>query len=472
VSGVVAQSANDLRITPPASVAMDSAGSIYVVGSMSTNVDINFNPSGTPINLKSSGGSDAFVARYDATGRILWGATIGDDTATPSVSVPTTQRATGVAVTRDGTMALIGFFSGQVTFGTNALNSPSTVPFIGAIDGSATVPGTPTRKWARSVSLGGSGQLRAIATSPSDQSNRIAVCGVTNIAATDLVPGAVMRGNSNMVIAMLTSAGSLLWSAQLGATNNTNCSAISVDDDGNVVAAGQFDGATLSFPGAKPVTLSSPGTTSNKYLWVARFSGSGSATVPGTPDVLAAVAYNSSANITPVSLTTDSARNVVLAGSFTGDLASMGGSLFNQGSDDAFVAKLAAATLTPVWPAPVQLGSGLLDQARGVGVTSSGDVLAIGSFQDVITAGPTFVSAGYNDIFLLKIDGTSGSIQHAYQYGDGSAQTGDALIVNRSGGDQVLFSTTIAGSTNFGGLVGNVVPVASADAFLVHAKLQ
>jgi hypothetical protein len=468
---VIPQVARDLLLAPPAGLAMDTSGNTYVTGNLSANVPTDF----SGISVPPTAGSDAFVAKYDPAGTIQWAATIGDDGG-----ATTNQTATKVAITKNGRMAIVGKFGGTMTFGSNTLSSASQISYLGVLDGNTAALGTPSRLWGKQVNLGASGDLKSVASNPNDSSNRIAVCGLTQAAATNLVTGATFGGATDIVVGVFDSAGNKLWSTQLGGTGNENCQSVAIDDHGDVVAVGQFDGASLTFPGATPVTLTGPGTSARKFMWVAKFSGAGNAALThpadaaAAPDVLAAVAYSGTTGAAlPNSVAVAPGSGLFVAGQFTGNLT-IGSAITTAGQDDAFAAKLDGTTLAPSWSSPFQLGGTGIDLVRCVAVDSNGDPILNGQFNSTspTTKGPSLTSVGSNDVFLLKLSGSTGAVQYAHSYGDVAGQTGDQIVVNRFGTNQTTFGTSISSSANFGGAVGSVTAAGTTDAFLIFSKLQ
>lgn len=99
------------------SIALDDSGNIYVVGSFEGGAVFGA-ILWMPLGLVSAGGSDAFVAKYDAGGNLLWARGLGgsgDDVAHD------------VAVDGDGNVHVTGYFSGTADFdpGSSAFNIAS-----------------------------------------------------------------------------------------------------------------------------------------------------------------------------------------------------------------------------------------------------------------------------------------------------------------------------------------------------------
>jgi hypothetical protein len=469
---VTPQSFADLLVTPPAGLAMDVNGNTYATATIITNVATAFGPGPNTTMVKSSGGNDIFIAKYDVNGQIQWAAAIGDDTL-----ASTNQNGARVAISNNGTMVLAGKFAGQMTFGTNVLSSTPTINYLAAVDGNTGSPTiAPTRRWGAQFDLGANGDVKAIAAHPNRIDNRIAVCGNASIAATGLVPGATYGGGStDLVLAVFDSNGNRLWSIQLGGTGNETCNTVAFDDNGDVIAAGQFDGATLTLPGSSPITLTGPGSTSRKFMWIARFAGAG---LSGGADVKAAQVYSGSAgavNPTSIAIATHAGTggDVLVAANFTSDVT-VGTPITAVGADDTFVAKFNDAALTPSWISPVQFGGNGIDQSLGIAATSTGDAIVTGKFQAAWSIGPALTSAGGYDAFVAKINGAAGILDDAHRYGNAANQTGDAVVVNRFGvtPDQITFGTSIASGADFGPPAGAVTPLGANDAVLVFSRLQ
>ena len=442
------QKGRDLQVSPPSGIAMDTSGNTFVASAFFSITPISFDG----ISLTSTGDADIFLARYNPGGTADWAIDVGDSGGAP-------QLATGISVTQNGTVAAIGNFSGSISFGSSTINSANQIDFLAAVSAS-----NGAGMWAKQFNDGANGLLASVAASPTASSNRIAVCGHASQAATDLVPGAVFGGgNSDLIIGVFDSTGTRLWSFQIGGTGNEECDAVAIDDAGDVYAAGKFDGASLTFPPLPPLT--GPNTTSRKFLWVAKFNGATGAAVE------AAVFSGTAGQVAPNGIAVDASGNTVVAGNFTGTALTFGGGtpLSSAGGQDVFVAKL-DTTLTAVWSQ--RMGGTGPDSASGVAVNSSGEVLVTGGFQRTTTGVAVLTAAGVaSDIFLLKLNSTTGASQFAANYGDVATQTGDAISVNRSGTgavkDTFSLAGTLNGSATFPAPVGTVTAVGSTDTLLI-----
>jgi hypothetical protein len=455
-TGIAPQVAKDLQVSPPSGLSMDTSGNAYLGAGINSMTGVSFDGH----SVTSTGDYDIFVAKYDASGANVWAVGYGD-------ALSNSQIATGTAVTADGTVAVIGSFSGNVTIG-NPISSSNQIDFLAAVRSS-----NGSGLWAKQFNDGSGGILKSVAANPGDASahgNRIAVCGIATQSATDLVAGATYGGLNDIVIAVYTSSGSLLWSQQIGTAGNEECDAVAVDDNGDVYAAGKFDGASLTIPGT--TALAGPNSSIRKFIWVAKFNG---ATGAG----LASAAFGGSVGQAGANSVAAAPGILVVGGNFTSSVPFGGTTLTSAGGTDAYVAGLDPTSLAVTWAE--RLGGTGADAVNGVAVTSYGDVLATGIVNKSATiagttASATTVTASSTtaaDAFVWKINGLTGGTDFAAPYGDIVTQTGDAVAVNRfAATNQVALVGTLNGSVTFPAPAGTISATGATDVFFTTAKLQ
>jgi hypothetical protein len=410
-----------------AGLAVDRRGAVYAAGTLIA-------PGKTFDTFKPAhgGATDVFVGRYDPeTGKAAWARSFGDVGE---------QEPRGIAVARDA-IAVVGTFNSRIESG--AVRLVGTGAYQAFLLGLSPADGAP--RFGRGFDLGKDGALAAVGANP--ERDRIAVCGWASAAATDLVPGAKHGGGRDVVIAMYDASGKRLWARQIGGADPEDCSAIAVDANGDVFAAGRYGGA-LSFTGAP---LPRPSGQYTRWLWIAKLDGrSGKA--------LAQAGFGEGFTITqPAALAVDASGDVTLCGSLTQTL-SFGGPttpLGARGDLDAFVARL-ASTSTPAFAArwAVRLGGGSTDVCKGVAVSPAGDVLATGFFSIRADGAAELTSRGPMDAFWLALDGPTGATRSAVAIGDEQIQGGTAVAAARVGGDgapYAVFGGTFQGQLEVGG---------------------
>jgi hypothetical protein len=217
-----------------------------------------------------------------------------------------------------------------------------------------------------------------------------------------------------------------------------------VDGVGNVLVTGRFRG-TVDFGGG-------PRTSSGGFdIFVAKFSG-----VDGSH--LWSKRFGSTGSDHGDGVAADSSGNVLLTGFFYGTVDFGGGPRTSTGSSDIFVVKLSGGDGSHVWS--TAFGSINHDQARGIAVDGSGNVLVTG-FQS--TGG-----TGAEDIFVGKLSGTNGA--HLWSSTFGSINSDEARDIAVDGSGNVLvtglfcrFSTTTC-TVDFGG--GGLTSAGSDDIFV------
>ncbi len=194
-------------------IALDADGNAYVAGRSDTTW-------GSPVR-PFAGGGDAFVAKLDGTGALIWNAFLGGSAG---------DNALAIAVDANDDVYVAGL--SYTTWG-NPVN-----PFVGVSDylGDAYVAklnSNGTLLW--NTFLGGSG---------SDQAWGIAVDGSGNVRVTGTSglswgkPVNPFAGNEDAFVASLDTNGNLLWNTFLGSYYSDSGQNIALDASGNSYVAG------------------------------------------------------------------------------------------------------------------------------------------------------------------------------------------------------------------------------------------
>jgi hypothetical protein len=395
--------------------------------------------------VTNQGTADMFVAGIDpATGNASWVLTAGDDGD---------QYATNVATSSDNVVGVVGNFNGSMELVTGSQLSCSTcgpgafIDYIAGIDAT-----TGVAKWAIPVNLGqnptGLPMLGAIAGHPAK--DYFVVCGSSSTSAKQLgITGLTPSGRDVVVAALKASDGSVLWAKAFGGAMDQICSAAAIDDNGNVLLAGQYTG-TLDF-GNGPLTPA-PTATSDAILWVAKLNGATGATI-------SASGFGTSGKIAPSAIAADAQGNALLAGSTQVSVTFGTTTLTPVGLWDSFVAKF-DSSLTPLWAR--RWGSASSSTfSKGIAADSAGNVVAVGQFNGSVDVGPgTTVlkhNSTANDVLVARLDGATGATTCAIHYGDSAqaaSQTANAVAVNRLGAgaaaNRMVTVGNFVGTINFG----------------------
>lgn len=256
-------------------------------------------------------------------------------------------------------------------------------------------------------------------------------------------------GGSDVYIARLNPSGGHVWSKRYGNASSQSANGISVDEEGNLLVTGSFQGS-IDFGGK---LLTSEGSddifvakldASGKHLWSYSFGGVGS-------QVGLRVGW-------------DSYEYVFLAGRFAGTLNLSDGPVTSQGLDDVFLAGLDSF-------GDLQWAKGLgdvgYDYALGMAVEPlAGDVIVTGRFATSIDFGDgALTSAGSDDVFLARLDYLGGPLW-SKRFGDAQAQSGSGVALDPAG--DLFLAGDFSGSIDFGD--GPLVSAGGMDIFV--AKLS
>jgi hypothetical protein len=191
-------------------ITVDASGNIYVAG-------ISLATWGSPVN-DYAGSGDAFVAKLDSNGSLVWNTFLGSDQYD-------TNRA--IAVDASGNVYVTGYSDG--TWG----SSPNPVRAF-------TPGGVYEFEDAFAAKLDSSGNLvwnTFLGSAGSEYGNGIAVDGVGNVYVSgygDATWGAPVDGSSGGFVAKLNSSGNLVWNTFLGSESF----GITVDGSSNVFVTG------------------------------------------------------------------------------------------------------------------------------------------------------------------------------------------------------------------------------------------
>jgi hypothetical protein len=376
-------------------ISTDNNGNIYVTGLTQ----------GILPNNSTLGTTDAFIAKYNASGTQLWIKQFGTSDV---------DEAYGISVTSGGNLYVTGDTYGR--FSGNSQLGFSDV-FVTKYDDSG------TRIW-----------VRQFGTSSRDHGTGISVDSLGSVYVTGYTEGS-LPGNSNLgladaFVAKYSANNTLLWMKQFGTSNLDSASAIVNDNSGNVYVTGSTYG---SLPGNSNLGLEDVLVAkydgSGNQLWLKQF---------GTPNH--DVAYGISA---------DSSGDVYITGFTMGSLLGYS----NLGGQDSYIAKYSASG-SQVWLR--QFGSSNDDVAQAITIDYLGNVYVTGWTSGSLPGNTNL--GGYRDAFVAKYS-ASGTQLWIKQFGTSSND--DALGISTDSGGNVY----VTGNTD--GSLENNSNAGSDDAFIV-----
>ncbi|MBW6514298.1 MAG: T9SS type A sorting domain-containing protein, partial [Candidatus Syntrophosphaera sp.] len=380
--------------------------------------------------LTSLGGYDIFVAKLDAEGNWLWAKRAGGGTD---------ESGRGIAIGGNGKIYLTGEFNGMAHFGNIILQSVGgTEVFAACLDSSG------NWLWARRAGGINNDEAKGVAADADGNcyiTGRLSGSG--DFGATTLYSA----GNDDIFVAKLNEAGNWLWAERAGGTENDCGYAVAVDNDGNCLVTGEFQGSAdfgkidLASSAYHDICVAKLHPDGN-WIWAVSAGGSGSdwgSGICADPDGNCYVtgAFGSAATFGPFSLVSQGAWDcfavklgfdgewiwarraggansdygvgistngngyIHVTGRFQGTAGFGASTLESAGNFDAFAAKISAAGN---WIWAVRGGGTGNDLGQGSGVDNAGNSYFTGYYEETGIFGPhPLVSMGSSDVFVAKL---------------------------------------------------------------------
>jgi hypothetical protein len=206
-------------------MACDRSANVYVAGEIEGTDPIKF--VGTSTTLTGHGGNDAFIAKYDLTGNLLWavcGGGAGDD------------KAQAVGFDAAGNSYITGFFEDTAWFGNFTLYSQGTRDiFIVKYDPNGNC------LWAKSAGSTGIDEGQGMIC---DASGNVYLCGRISNGATFGSTTITNFHNTNYFdayVAKYATDGTLSWVKNMGGDVDDDAWAITMDANGKIYATGEYN---------------------------------------------------------------------------------------------------------------------------------------------------------------------------------------------------------------------------------------
>ncbi|HYV92883.1 MAG TPA: T9SS type A sorting domain-containing protein [Chitinophagales bacterium] len=359
----------------PFCVTADASGNIIVAGDFDSPT-ITFGST----TLTSVGSGDMFIVKYDAAGNVLWAKSAGgaDDY----------DHARSVTTDSLGNIIAVGYFkSADITFGSTTLlnvsNNNLEDIFIVKYDAAGNV------LWAKSA---GGNYGDAAYSVTADAAGNIIAAGI--FYSTTLTFGSTTLTNANagnyddIFIVKYDSAGNVLWAKSAGGIANDVAYAVTTDPSGNIIAAGYFLSASITFDSS--TFLNAGGSD----MFIVKYDTAG--------NVLWAKSAGGTSNDGAIAITTDASGNIIATGSFYGTITFGSTTLSSAGEADIFIVKYDTAG-NVTW-ANSAGGIGY-DSPSSITADASGNIIAAGDFaSSTLTFGSTtLTNAGGYDMFVAKL---------------------------------------------------------------------
>ena len=384
-------------------ISADANGNTYVAGAFDGTLTFPTSPSSTI--LTNAGGADIFIAKYDATGNVIWAKRAGSTY---------NEGATAIKYDGFGNIYVAGYYSTSTDFDGIILNNSSTARnniFIAKYNAS-----TGNLLWVKQGVTTSCCVDQAVLAITVDQSgNAYMTGGFTNITF-DPLPKMYASGASefnggwpDIFVIKYNSDGVPQWQTSAGCYepshyyNFEQGNGIAVDVSGNVYITGSFNGSSSDATHFGNIDLisSGGGGFDEGNFFLAKYSQS-------TSSWQWAVQGGGTANDYGKNVSLDNLGNAYVSGYFEGTGSLGGTTLTATGGKDFFLAKY-----SPIgnqnWVHAVEGVGYFIDNTSKV--DANGNFYFAGTFDGAITVGDQMLTSEGNDNTYVSGWNSNGDFQ-------------------------------------------------------------
>lgn len=376
----------------------DQTGNVFITGFFDSLISFD------SMNLVSAGGTDVFLAKYDADGILQWAKQVGGQND---------DYATGIATDITGNCYLSGFFFIQgttSTFGTTSITQAADADiFVSKFSAAGEL------LWVRNG--GGKNEDAAFACATDVSGN----CYVTGYFSGQAQFGNYKinsQGYSDIFIAKYDAAGNIVWVRTGGGAYQDEAHAISTDVAGNCYITGFFTGNATFFR----TNLSSTGYFDSDVLML-KYNPSGV--------LVWAKKVGGVGNDVGKSITVQKNGTLFVCGTFQGTKAFGEGVLDKSSLNNGFAARFESNGKMS-WVRATYNES--VSEYNSISSDGEGNSYVAGSFRnDVTIDAQELTSAGGKDICLVKYD-PMGKLMWVLQAGGPDDDMATAISSDAAGG--------------------------------------
>ncbi len=400
-------------------IITDNSGNLYTIGSFENTAD--FDPGIGTTNLTSQGADDAFIAKYNTLGNLIWVKQIGGNSY---------QYAENIKLDASGNIFVTGAFQGVTDFDTGPGTYTLTNTTLGENDAFILkLDANGNFVWVKVIKGQANVSIRDFEL---DALGNIYSCGSFGLN-TDFDPGVTTFtlnpvGWLDIYILKLDANGDFGWVINMGApAQNSSPTALNLDAANNVVVSGNFEGTVDFNPSIATNTLSSLGladgfiakyTSAGAYVFAKQIGG---ANTQNCRDLLV-----------------DPTGDIYVCGHYLGitdfDPSITNFTLTPVGLVDAFILKL-DNNGNFIWVKNFGGAGNTSTILRTINCDLSGDVYSSGDFSNVIDVDPNLGIVNYtatsnSDIFTIKLNGNGNFIWASQFSGNSGGVTTNQYIDN------------------------------------------
>lgn len=403
-------------------ISLGKAGTCFIAGSYTGTLSIGSNL------FSSYGGSDVFMARYDAAGNVVWANRAGGS-----------QNDYGICIAADtnNNSYVSGVFQGSATFGTY---SPASLGFndffMAKYDSSGNI------SMFKQAGGTGSGNDIGYGVAVDGSGNILSTGGFYDNAVFDTL-GIISTTpfDNDGFVAKYDGGGNAVFADGLGGkiSGKNIASAITEDISGNKYLTGVLSGTSVfgidTLIDAYSRIFVAKYDASDNFVWAKQ-------TGTGGPQ------------ITPKDIVCDSAGNVYVTGNFSEGTVNFGSIALNcpvtvnNFNNEIFLVKFGPDGAV-IWAK--KAGGKYQDFGEEIGIDNEGNIRLTGTFKSdtAYFDNDTLYTFGYKDIFLAKYDSSgnvlwvrgAGSPQEDECYGVGIDSLGNSYVTGVVYGTTAIFDS-------------------------------
>lgn len=423
---------------------VDVSGNVYVVG-WYTSATITF---GT-ITLTNPGNftADMFIAKYDASGNVLWAKTFGGVDG---------EIGNGIAIDASGNIYVTGWFTSSAmamdTYTITNAGTTSSDMFVAKLDANGNT------LWAKSG--GGTGGDRGLGVAV-DASNNVFVSGGFNSNSISFGSGGLTNAGTNtsdVFIVKYNASGNVQWAQSAGGSANDLSNGVATDSLGNAYLTGYFSSSNINFG----TGIINNNTVNTQDIFVTKYNGSGTAVwaqrAGGSMDDYAnAIAIRG--------------NRLYITGGFNSASIAVGTTTLNNNSAGTSDFILAKYDLNGNAQWATEAGDVDSEAGNGIATDAAGNVFVTGYYiSTTITFGIntlTNAAAGYRDLFVAAYTSNGFAAWANTATAATYDETANAVAVTSSGSDVYVGGSFNSAIASFG--AHNVYKGCGDDVFV--AKL-
>jgi len=347
----------------PRPLAIDTAGNVVVAGSFEDSVDFGGGP------LVATNG-DAFVAKYDSSGKHLWSKKFGGTNF---------QGVSNLTIDAQNNIIMSGEFTGTLDLGGGTMTATNFDFFVAKFDTNG------THVWSKYLDHVDPGQPQVMGIAADSTGNVVFsgyFYGTMNFGGGPLTSAS----SYDVFVVKVDPAGQHVWSKRYGGPLGQNPSGLGFDNAGNLFIAGSFKG-TIDLGGG---TLTSAG---NDDFWLAKLDPAG--------NHLWSKRYGDSQQQYSSGLAVTKTGELALSVALGGTVDFGGGPITSAGGIDFAVARLDSAG-NHVWSR--RAGDSMNQSADAIAFDPTGHVLLTGGLVGSADFGNgVLTSAGSTDALVVKL---------------------------------------------------------------------